>query len=101
MKAGKRKAGRVTVEIFSITRRLPQWGRKEKGRGADFWGDIRNVGKTDKEASLELVGVGMSVSFRVQGMYEPVCTQGRAKVIGEAARWKFIALIFVASSYKS
>lgn len=31
---------------------------------------------TDKKASIELVGIGMSVTFYVQGMYEPICTQG-------------------------
>lgn len=53
---------------------------------ADFWNDIykNQVRKTDKEARVELIEIGMSLSFYVRrggvgGMFEPVGTQVSGK----------------------
>lgn len=53
---------------------------------ADFWNDIyeNQVRKTDKEASAELIGIGMSLSFYVHGrvvggMFEPMGMQVNGK----------------------
>lgn len=79
VKAGKWKAGRVTAETFSITQRLSQAEKKGGGRWFLEWYLWKQVRKTDKEASVELIGIRMSMSFYVQGLYEPVCTQVSGK----------------------
>lgn len=87
------------METF-ITQGEKKWGRGEEC--ADFWNDIykNQVRKTDKEASVELAGM-RAWGWGWGGCLNPWGCMYAAKVIGEESRWKFIAIIFVASSYKS
>lgn len=80
MKAGAWNSARVTVETFSVTQTFSKGLGGERGRvlisGVIF---IKTGQNTDKEACIDLVGIRMLVSFYVQGMYEPVYTQGSGK----------------------